>query len=59
MDGQGDSWLAFAVNAVTEGDEKYLGKWIKQRLDTTMGTRPQRGALMVGGMSRPMPHMPA
>ncbi len=26
MHSQGDSWLAFAVNMVTEGDDEYLGK---------------------------------
>jgi hypothetical protein len=59
MDGQGDSWLAFAVDAVTEGDGEYLGKWIEQWLDATMSTRPQRGPLAEGEMSRPMPYMPA
>jgi hypothetical protein len=52
-------WLAFAVSVVTEGDDKYLGKWIEQKLNATMGTRPQRGPLAEGGMSKPMPHMPA
>jgi hypothetical protein len=59
VDSQGDSWLAFAVNAVTEGDDEYLGKWIKQRLNATMGTRSQRGPLVEGGINSPMPHMPA
>jgi hypothetical protein len=59
MDSQGDSWLAFAINAVTEGNDEYLGKWIEQRLDATLGTRPQRGPLVGGGRNRPMSQMPA
>ncbi len=49
IDSQGDSWLAFAINAVTEGDDKYLGNWIEQWLKATMGTWSQRGPLMGGG----------
>jgi hypothetical protein len=57
MDCQGDSWLEFAVNAVTEGDDKYLGKWIKQWLNATMGTGPQRGPLAGMVMTRPTSQM--
>ena len=32
--------MAFAVDAVAEGDDKYLGRWIKQCLDSTIGPRP-------------------
>jgi hypothetical protein len=59
MDSQGDSWLAFAIDAVTDGDNGYLEKWIKQWLDATKGTRPQRGPLVGGGMNRPTSQMPA
>jgi hypothetical protein len=36
----GNSLVALAVNTVTEGDEEYLGRWLEQWLDTTMGPRP-------------------
>ncbi len=36
----GNSLVALAVNAVMEGDDEYLGRWLEQRLDTTMGPRP-------------------
>ncbi len=52
IDSQGDSWLAFAINAITEGDDEYLGKWIEQQLGATIGTQPQRGPLAGGGMNR-------
>ncbi len=39
-DSKGDSLVAFAVDAVTEGGDKYLGRWIEQRLDSTMRPRP-------------------
>jgi hypothetical protein len=32
-----NSLVALAVNAVTEGVDKYLGRWLEQCLDTTMG----------------------
>jgi hypothetical protein len=53
MDSQGESWLSFAIDSVTEQDNKYLGKWIKQRLNATMGTQSQRGPLVGMWMTRP------
>jgi hypothetical protein len=44
---------------VTEGGDKYLGKWMEQRLNATMGTGPQKGPLTGGGMNWPMSQMPA
>lgn len=34
--------LAFTINAITELDDNYLGKWLKLQLDTTMGPCPQQ-----------------
>ncbi len=31
-DSQGDSWVLFAIGAITEGNDKYLAIWIKQHL---------------------------
>ncbi len=39
-DAQGDSLIAFFVEAITEGDEAYFGQWVEQRLDGTLGKRP-------------------
>jgi hypothetical protein len=39
----GESLVAFSIEAITEVEDDYLGKWLEQRLDTTMGTRPQTG----------------
>ena len=36
-DQQGDSIVAFAVEAVTENDDAYFGQWMKNCLDGTMG----------------------
>ncbi len=36
--------MAFSIEAITEVEDDYLKKWLKQRLDTTMGPRPQAGA---------------
>ena len=36
----GESLVSFAIEAITEVEDEYLGKWLKQRLDdTTMGPR--------------------
>ena len=37
----GESLVSFAIEAITEVEDEYLGKWLKQRLDTTMGPFPQ------------------
>jgi hypothetical protein len=39
-DSQGDSLVAFAVEAITEGDDAHFGQWVEQRLDGTLGKRP-------------------
>ena len=39
----GESLVAFSIEAITEVEDEYLGKWLEQRLDTTMGPRPQAG----------------
>ncbi len=55
----GESLVFFSIEAITEFEDKYLGKWLEQRLDTTMGPPPQGGAPMSGaqrrGSSGPMP----
>jgi hypothetical protein len=54
----GDSLVAFSIEAITEVEDEYLGRWLEQRLDTTMGPRtrgsgPPTGA-QAGGPSGPM-----
>jgi hypothetical protein len=36
----GDSWIAFSVKAITEGEDKDLSRWLKQCLSSTLGARP-------------------
>ena len=43
----GDSLMSFSIEAITEVEDKYLGKWLEQQLDTTMGTRPQGGVAAI------------
>ena len=38
-----ESLVAFSIEAITEVEDDYLGTWLAQRLDTTMGTSPQIG----------------
>ena len=33
----GESLVAFSIEAITEVEDDYLGKWLEQWLDTTMG----------------------
>jgi hypothetical protein len=35
--------MSFSIEAITEVEDEYLGKWLEQRLDMTMGPRPQEG----------------
>jgi hypothetical protein len=35
----GESLVAFTIEAITEVEDEYLGKWLEQRLDATMGPR--------------------
>ncbi len=55
-DQQGDSWVVFAVDAVTENDDDYFGKWGENRLASTMGKRPaadgSMGATMVVNLAQ-------
>jgi len=44
----GESLVSFSVEAITEVEDDYLGKWLEQSLDTTMGPRPQGGAPLTG-----------
>ena len=57
----GESLVSFSVEAITEVEDDYLGKWLEQRLDTTMGPRPQGGAPLTGaqrgGSSGSMPQV--
>ena len=49
---------SFAIEAITEVEDEYLGKWLEQRLDTTMGPRPQgsesAAVAQKGGPAGPM-----
>jgi hypothetical protein len=49
----GESLLAFAIKAITEVEDKYLGRWLEQRLDTTMGPHPPGGASMMAHSEGP------
>ena len=40
----GNSLMSFSIEAITEVEDEYLGKWLEQRLDTTMGPRSQGGS---------------
>ena len=55
----GESLVSFSIEAITEVEDKYLGKWLEQRLNTTMGPHPQGGTplsgALSGGSSRSMP----
>ena len=55
----GESLVSFSIEAITEVEDEYLGKWLEQRLDTTLGPRPQGGAPLSGtqkgGSSGSMP----
>jgi hypothetical protein len=48
-DQQGDSFVLFSVEAITEGGDAYFGQWMENCLDSTMGTwlatEPHMGAL--------------
>ncbi len=44
MNTSGNSHLSLAVEAVTEGDNHYFGRWIDQRLDSTFGPRTGKGS---------------
>jgi hypothetical protein len=35
--------MSFSIEAITEVEDEYLGQWLEQRLDTTMGPCPQEG----------------
>ena len=53
-DQQGDSIVAFAVNAVTENDDAYFSQWVENRLDSTMGKRPAAdGGMGATGVATP------
>ncbi len=50
QDTNGNSLLGLPVDAVIEGDNKYLAKWIDQQLDTMFGPRPSSGIPQNAGM---------
>jgi hypothetical protein len=50
QDTNGNSLLGLPVDAVTEGDDEYFGKWIDQRLDTMFRPRPSSGIPRNSGM---------
>ena len=51
----GDSLTSFSIEAITEVEDEYLGKWLEQRLDTTMGPRPQGGMAVSATQRGPTP----
>ena len=53
----GESLMSFSIEAITEVEDDYLGRWLEQRLDTTMGPRPQ-GAVQAGATHREGPMGP-
>ncbi len=50
QDTNGNSLLGLPVDAVMEGDNKYLAKWINQQLDTMFGPHPSSGIPWNAGM---------
>ncbi len=53
----GESLVLFSIEAITEVEDDYLGRWLEQRLDTTLGPRP-RGGGTTGGTTQPGPSGP-
>ena len=39
----GESLMSFSIEAITNVEDNNLGRWLEQRLNTTMGSRPPRG----------------
>ena len=37
----GECLMSFSIEAITEVEDDYLGRWLEQRLDMTMGPRQQ------------------
>ncbi len=53
-DQQGDSIVAFAVDAVMENNDAYFGQWVENCLDSIMGKRPAAdGGMGVTGVATP------
>jgi hypothetical protein len=42
-DAQGDSLVAFSVEAITEGDDEEFGRWVEQQLNSTLGRKSTQG----------------
>jgi len=49
--------MPFSIEAITEVEDDYLGRWLEQQLDTTMGPRPQ-GAVQAVATHREGPTGP-
>ena len=53
-DQQGDSIVAFAVDAVTENNDVYFGQWVESCLNSIMGKRPAAdGGMGATGVATP------
>ena len=46
----GESLLSFSIKAITEMEDKYLRKWLEQRLNMTTGPHPQGGGTSSRGI---------
>ena len=57
QDTNGNSFLGLPVDTVMERDDKYLAKWIDQRLDATFGPHPSSGLPRNAGMWGAPTHM--
>jgi hypothetical protein len=53
----GESLMSFSIKAITEVEDDYLGRWLEQRLNTTMGPCPQ-GAVQAVATHREGPMGP-
>jgi hypothetical protein len=58
-DASGDSWVAFFVKAITEGEDKDLSRWLEQRLSSTLGARPTIGSPAGGAIGAHAQGLPA
>jgi hypothetical protein len=62
-DPQGNSLVAFAIEAITKTDNAYFNQWVKSHLDSTMGTRPKKlphpGVPMAGTSTQVLGHFAA
>ncbi len=55
----GDSWVAFSVKAITEGEDEDLSRWLRQRLSSNLGAGLTTGSLAeaIGARAQGLPNV--